>query len=101
MKSGSFEIVTDKHPQASEVIRHSAEHVLAQAVKKLWPKTQVDVGRTDHSEKFQYDFKVEKAFTPDDLIKIEEEMKKSIALNLEFTREVFLAKTRSTFQENG
>jgi threonyl-tRNA synthetase len=88
MKSGSFEIITDKHPQASEVIRHSAEHVLAQAVKKLWPKTQVDVGRTDHSEKFQYDFKVEKAFTPDDLIKIEEEMKKSIALNLEFTREV-------------
>lgn len=88
MTSGSFEIITDKHPQASEVIRHSAEHLLAQAVKKLWPKTQVDVGRTDHSEKFQYDFKVEKAFTPDDLIKIEEEMKKSIALNLEFTREV-------------
>jgi threonyl-tRNA synthetase len=87
-ESGSFEIVTDKHPQASEVIRHSAEHLLAQAVKKLWPKTQVDVGRTDHSEKFQYDFKVEKAFTPDDLIKIEEEMKKSIAMNLEFTREV-------------
>jgi threonyl-tRNA synthetase len=87
-QSGSFEIITDKHPQAGEVVRHSAEHVLAQAVKKLWPGTQVDVGRTDHSEKFQYDFKVEKAFTPDDLIKIEEEMKKSIALNLEFTREV-------------
>ncbi len=91
-KSGAFEIVTDKHPQASEVIRHSAEHVLAQAVKKLWPKTQVDVGRTDHSEKFQYDFKVEKAFTPDDLIKIEEEMKKLIALNSEFTREVMSRK---------
>ncbi|MCC7459786.1 MAG: threonine--tRNA ligase [Proteobacteria bacterium] len=87
-KSGAFEIITEKHPQAGEVIRHSAEHVLAQAVKKLWPKTQVDVGRTDHSEKFQYDFKVEKAFTPDDLIKIEEEMKKLIAQNAEFTREV-------------
>lgn len=92
MKSGSFEIITNKHPQANEVIRHSAEHVLAQAVKKLWPKTQVDVGRSDHSEKFQYDFKVEKAFTPDDLIKIEEEMKKSIAQNLEFTREVMSRK---------
>lgn len=90
--SGAFEIVTNKHPQANEVIRHSAEHVLAQAVKKLWPKTQVDVGRTDHSEKFQYDFKVEKAFTPDDLIKIEEEMKKSIAQNLEFKREVMSRK---------
>lgn len=87
-KSGAFEIITDKHPQAGEVIRHSAEHVLAQAVKKLWPDTQVDVGRTDHSEKFQYDFKVKKAFTPDDLIKIEEEMKKSIATGAEFTREV-------------
>lgn len=86
--SGAFEIVTDKHPQAGEVIRHSAEHLLAEAVKKIWPNTQVDVGRTDHSEKFQYDFKVEKAFTPDDLIRIEEEMKKSISSGTEFKREV-------------
>ncbi len=86
--SGAFEIVTDKHPQAGEVIRHSAEHLLAEAVKKIWPNTQVDVGRTDHSEKFQYDFKVEKAFTPDDLVRIEEEMKKSISSGAEFKREV-------------
>lgn len=87
-KSGMFEIVTTKHVQADEVIRHSAEHLLAEAVKKLWPNTQVDAGRSDHSEKFQYDFKVEKPFTPDDLLRIEEEMKKSIQADHAFTREV-------------
>lgn len=87
-KSGMFEIVTTKHAQADEVIRHSAEHLLAEAVKKLWSNVQVDVGRSDHSEKFQYDFKVEKPFTPDDLSRIEEEMKKSIQADNVFTREV-------------
>ena len=87
-KSGKFEIVTNKHPQADEVVRHSAEHLLAEAVKKIWPSTQVDVGRSDHSEKFQYDFKVEKPFTPDDLVRIEEEMKKSIQADVQFKRDV-------------
>jgi len=72
--SGDFEVVTSKHPKGGEVIRHSAEHVLADAVKQLWPSTQVDVGRTDHSEKFQYDFKVDKPFTPEDLATIESKM---------------------------
>ncbi len=70
----SLEIVTDRDPAAGEVIRHSAEHVMADAVKRLFPSAQVDVGRTDHSEKFQYDFLVERPFTPEDLERIEEEM---------------------------
>lgn len=86
--SGKFEIVTDKHPRAGEVIRHSAEHVLADAVKQLWPEAQVDVGRTDHSEKFQYDFKVEKPFTPEDLVKIENKMDEIIKTKAVIKRKV-------------
>ena len=54
----AIEIVTARDPQAGEVIRHSAEHVMADAVKRLFPAAQIDVGRSDHSEKFQYDFLV-------------------------------------------
>jgi threonyl-tRNA synthetase len=84
----SLQIVTDRDPEAGDVIRHSAEHVMADAVKRLFPDAQVDVGRTDHSEKFQYDFKVERAFTPEDLERIEAEMRRIVAEKAEFTREV-------------
>ena len=52
----SIEIVTAKSEDGGDVIRHSAEHVMADAVKRLFPNAQVDAGRADHSEKFQYDF---------------------------------------------
>ncbi len=84
----SLEIVTARDPQGAEVIRHSAEHVLADAVKQLFPDTQIDVGRSDHSEKFQYDFLVERPFTPEDLERIEKEMQRIVATRLEFRREV-------------
>jgi threonyl-tRNA synthetase len=84
----AVEIVTSRDPVAAEVMRHSAEHVMADAVKRLFPDAQVDVGRTDHAEKFQYDFLVAKPFTPEDLAKIEAEMKKIVAEDAPFTREV-------------
>jgi threonyl-tRNA synthetase len=84
----ALEIVTERDPQAGEVIRHSAEHVMADAVKRLFPGAQVDVGRSDHTEKFQYDFQVERAFTPEDLERIEAEMRRILAEKSEFTREV-------------
>jgi threonyl-tRNA synthetase len=84
----ALEIVTDRDPAAGEVIRHSAEHVMADAVKRLFPTAQIDVGRADHSEKFQYDFLVPRPFTPDDLEQIEKEMSKIVAEKSAFTREV-------------
>jgi threonyl-tRNA synthetase len=84
----AIEIVTGKDPQAGEVIRHSAEHVMADAVKRLFPNVQIDVGRTDHSEKFQYDFLMEHPFTPEDLENIEKEMWKILAEKSGFVREV-------------
>jgi len=83
-----LEIVTARDPAANEVIRHSAEHVMADAVKRLFPTAQIDVGRTDHSEKFQYDFLVDRPFTPEDMERIEKEMGTIIAEKSRFERVV-------------
>ncbi len=84
----ALEIVTHRDPAAGEIVRHSAEHVMADAVKRLFPEAQIDVGRSDHSQKFQYDFLVERPFTPEDLERIEKEMGTIIAENARFSREV-------------
>jgi threonyl-tRNA synthetase len=84
----ALEIVTVRDPAAGEVLRHSAEHVMADAVKRLFPGTQVDVGRKDHSEKFQYDFLVERPFSPEDLARIEAEMDRILAEDAPFERQV-------------
>jgi threonyl-tRNA synthetase len=85
---GKLRIITARDPEGGEVIRHSAEHVMADAVKRLWPATQIDVGRSDHSEKFQYDFDIPVRITPDDLPKIEAEMARIIGEDEPFEREV-------------
>lgn len=98
----ALEIVTTRDPDAGEVIRHSAEHVMADAVKRLFPAAQVDVGRTDHSEKFQYDFRVERPFTPEDLARIEAEMRRIASENAPFSRTVVSrAAARALFESLG
>jgi len=98
----ALEIVTARDPEGAEVIRHSAEHVMADAVKRLFPGAQIDVGRSDHSEKFQYDFRVERPFTPEDLERIEKEMQTILAEKSEFSREVWpRAKAVEFFREQG
>jgi threonyl-tRNA synthetase len=79
-------IVTVKDPEAGDVIRHSAEHVMADAVKRLWPGTPIDAGRQDHSEKYQYDFRFPRPFKPEDFERIEEKMREIIAEDLPFER---------------
>ncbi len=85
-KSCVLEFVSVDSPEAGTFIRHSAEHILADAVKRLWPDTQIDVGRKDHSKKFQYDFLIDHKFTPDDLEKIEKKMYEIIAEDHIFER---------------
>ena len=75
LRSGRFRIFTTKSSEAGPFLRHTAEHMLADAVKRLWPETVIDVGRVDHSEKFQYDFRFPRAFTPEDLEKIAAKMR--------------------------
>ena len=62
----SVEIVTDKHPDALEVLRHSTAHLLAQAVQRLFPGAQVTIGPVIDNG-FYYDFAYERPFTPEDL----------------------------------
>jgi threonyl-tRNA synthetase len=99
---GAFRIFTTKSPEAGEFIRHSAEHVLADAVKRLWPEAEYDAGRQDHSEKFQYDFRFPRPFTPDDLVKIEDKMREVLAEKSGFERlEVSRAEAERIFREMG
>ncbi|MFY9826940.1 MAG: threonine--tRNA ligase [Thermoanaerobaculia bacterium] len=99
---GSFRIFTVKSPEAGEFIRHSAEHVLADAVKRLWPEAEYDAGRQDHSEKFQYDFRFPRPFTPDDLVKIEDKMREILAEKSGFERiEVSREEAERIFREMG
>jgi threonyl-tRNA synthetase len=66
-------IVTDKDPDGLEVIRHSTAHLLAQAVKELFPEAQVTIGPVIE-DSFYYDFAYERPFTPEDLARIEAKM---------------------------
>jgi len=66
-------IVTDKDPDGLEVIRHSTAHLLAYAVKELFPEAQVTIGPVIENG-FYYDFAYSRAFTPEDLSAIEKRM---------------------------
>ncbi len=101
-RGGAFRLFTVQSPEAGQFLRHSAEHVLADAVKRLWPEVEIDVGRKDHSEKFQYDFRFPRAFTPEDLERIEEKMREILAENSEFERlEVTREEAEKLFREMG
>src|SRR5215216_6366776 len=66
-------IVTDKDPEGLEVIRHSSAHLLAHAVKELFPDAQVTIGPVIE-DGFYYDFSYKRPFTPEDLAAIEKRM---------------------------
>ncbi|HVT16462.1 MAG TPA: threonine--tRNA ligase [Thermoanaerobaculia bacterium] len=101
-RGGAFRVFTVKSPEAGEFLRHTAEHVLADAVKRLWPEVEIDVGRKDHTEKFQYDFRFDRAFTPDDLARIEDTMREILAEGSEVERlEVSRAEAERLFREMG
>ena len=85
--NASLEIVTEKSPEALEILRHSTAHLLAQAVQRLYPGAQVTIGPVIDNG-FYYDFAYERPFTPDDLVKIEAEMEKLVKEQLPVTRSV-------------
>ncbi|MCG5242559.1 threonine--tRNA ligase [Azospirillum doebereinerae] len=86
--NAKIEIVTRSHPDALEVIRHDAAHVLADAVQKLYPGTQVTIGPSIATG-FYYDFARDEPFTPDDLEKIEAKMREIVAADVPLVREVW------------
>lgn len=66
-------IITDKDPEGLEILRHSCAHLMAQAVKELYPETQVTIGPVVE-DGFYYDFARDERFTPEDLEKIQAKM---------------------------
>lgn len=81
-------IVTDRDPEALELIRHDAAHVLAQAVQELYPGTQVTIGPVIE-DGFYYDFARDEPFSTDDFEKIEAKMAEIVDRNLPINREVW------------
>src|SRR5205085_2931750 len=86
-KDADLAIVTDRDPAGLEVIRHSAAHLLAHAVKQLFPTAQVTIGPVIE-DGFYYDFAFERPFTPDDLSRIEQRMHALAKENLPVERTV-------------
>ncbi|MGB5579496.1 MAG: threonine--tRNA ligase [Woeseia sp.] len=84
----AIEIVTRDSDDGLELLRHDAAHVLAEAVKELWPATQVTIGPAIDNG-FYYDFAREEPFTPEDLEKIEQRMQAIVERNEEISREVW------------
>lgn len=87
----TLQLITDKDTEGLEVIRHSTAHLLAQAVKQLFPKAQVTIGPVIENG-FYYDFSLETPFTPEDLVAIEKKMANLVDQNIpveriEMTRE--------------
>ncbi|MFI4918642.1 MAG: threonine--tRNA ligase [Legionellales bacterium] len=78
-------IVTEKQEEALEVIRHSTAHLLAQAVKSLFPTAQVTIGPVIE-DGFFYDFAFERPFTPEDMAAIEAKMQELAKANFPITR---------------
>jgi threonyl-tRNA synthetase len=80
-------IVTDKDPAGLEIIRHSTAHLLAQAVKELFPDAQVTIGPVIE-DGFYYDFAYQRPFTPEDLAAIEAKMAELANADLKINRRV-------------
>ena len=81
-------IVTDKDAEGLEIIRHSSAHLLAHAVKELFPEAQVTIGPVIE-DGFYYDFSYKRPFTPEDLVAIEKRMAEISARNLQVERKVW------------
>ncbi|PJC69316.1 MAG: threonine--tRNA ligase, partial [Zetaproteobacteria bacterium CG_4_8_14_3_um_filter_59_5] len=79
-------LITEKSEEGLEIIRHSTSHLMAMAVQEVFPGAQVTIGPVIE-DGFYYDFAYERAFTPEDLTKIEEKMREISNRKLDVSRE--------------
>jgi threonyl-tRNA synthetase len=87
-RDANVAIVTRDTPEGVAILRHDAAHVMAEAVKELYPETQVTFGPATETG-FYYDFARDQPFTPDDLVRIEERMREIVQRDEKITREVW------------
>ena len=96
----SLKIITNKDPEYKTVLRHTTAHILAQAVKTIYPTAKLAIGPAT-SEGFYYDFDFKSPITQEDLSKIEAEMKRIIKANFEIKRkEISREKALKLMDEN-
>jgi len=86
-EDAAIAIITGKDDEGLEIIRHDAAHMMAEAVKELYPETQVTIGPAIENG-FYYDFARETPFTPEDLVAIEKRMLEISKRDEKITREV-------------
>ena len=86
-KDSDLAIITDKDAEGIDVIRHSTAHLLAYAVKELFPDAQVTIGPVIDNG-FYYDFSYKRPFTPEDLVAIEKKMTELAKKDEPVTRKV-------------
>ncbi|MBI5206314.1 MAG: threonine--tRNA ligase [Candidatus Firestonebacteria bacterium] len=84
-EDSSLEIITFDNRDGKEIFWHSTSHIMAQAVQELFPEVKLAIGPAI-DQGFYYDFSVSKAFTPEDLLKIENKMHEIVKKDLTFTR---------------
>src|SRR5215471_8540965 len=100
-KDAAVKIVTRTDPEALQLIRHDAAHVMAEAVQTLWPGTQVTIGPVIENG-FFYDFAKEEPFHPHDIAKIEAKMREIVDRNAPFTKEIWSRKeAKDYFRRKG
>src|SRR6266850_333108 len=93
-------VLTDKDPQALELLRHSSAHVLATAVRQLFPQAKIGFG-PPIEDGFYYDFEVERPFAPEDLEAIEKKMEEVVKADYPFVREeVDRAEAKRRFKDD-
>lgn len=88
---GNLELIFTTTNEGLEILRHSTSHLMAQAVKRVYPNVQVTIGPAI-KDGFYYDFDTDKPFTDEDLPKIEAEMKKIIKENIPVIRKIMTKK---------
>jgi threonyl-tRNA synthetase len=87
MSDASLAILTERDPEALELLRHSSAHILATAVRELFPNAGIGFG-PPIEDGFYYDFQVDRPFTPEDLERLEAKMAEVAARDFPFVREV-------------
>jgi threonyl-tRNA synthetase len=87
-RDASLAIITDKSEEGVDIIRHSTAHLLAHAVKEIFPDAQVTIGPVIENG-FYYDFSYKRPFTPEDLEKIEKRMAELAKREIPVAREVW------------
>ena len=86
-EDATLALITERDPEGLEIIRHSSAHLLAHAVKQLYPSAQVTIGPVIENG-FYYDFAFERPFTPDDLTRIQARMEELAGRDIPISRSV-------------